>query len=166
MNRVRCIDHVKQYYNIPCTILRVEYDPTRSAFIAAVKYSSGICNYRLHIFGVVAGNVVLSYVDIQAGARGSVPVRFNLGDSSRLISIPRGTVVNDVERYPGLGGCLARSAGTFCLLIRKFEGIRKCVLKIPSGALLSFSGYSFGTKGIVSNKIHKHRALGKAGRNR
>jgi len=163
-HRLRKIDHVKHYYSLSCKILRIEYDPTRSANIALVHYVHGLCTYRVSTFGLCIGDVLQSYFDIIAAARGGLALRFNIGDSSRLYSIPQGTTLHDVERYPGLGGSFSRAAGTFCILLRKFNGIRKCLLKIPSGLLLSISCYALGTKGIVCNKIHKHVSYGKAGR--
>jgi len=165
-NRVRNVDHVKRYFSVPCSIVRLEYEPRRSAFLAVVQYVHGVCTYRIHAFGLHVGDVLNSYFDIYEAARGGLAIHFNIGDSSRLVSIPQGTTMHDVERYPGLGGAVSRAAGTCCLLLRKFKGIRKCLLRIPSGLLFSFSCYSLGTKGVVSNKLHKRVSFGKAGRSR
>jgi large subunit ribosomal protein L2 len=123
-------------------------------------------SYGLLALGTSVADRILLYVDIRTYRINELSVPLNIGDSSLLYCISQGMVMHDVERYPGIGGAIARSAGTFSIMLRNFETIHKSVLKIPSGDVLSFSSYGTCTKGIVSNPQHKHISIGMAGRNR
>jgi large subunit ribosomal protein L2 len=120
---------------------RVEYDPNRSARIALVKLinasssssSSSVMpggeangssprpksegyRYILAPQGVGQGDVVECGPDS--------PIR--PGNSLPLESIPVGMTIHNVELRPGMGGQLARAAGTSCTLIKKGGQVDLC----------------------------------------
>lgn len=161
-NRLRVIDHVGLFSNLPGIIIRVEHDGTRSALLALVRFANHICNYRLLANGLHAGDRIYSYVNVDV----LHAVSFCVGDSGRLICMPRGTLVYDVELYAGLGGSISRSAGTFSTLMYKYADLFKCLLKFPSGLQFPITGLSTAFKGIVSNLLYKFISIGKAGRHR
>jgi large subunit ribosomal protein L2 len=165
-HRLRIIDHLKIFLNVPGTIIRKEFDPARSAFPALLKYFNDVLSYSLLPSGSSVGDIVTAHEDVETRKARDTTVHFDIGDSSSLYGVPRGTVVHDVARYPGIGGSISRAAGSYSILYKRFTGIRKCLLKITSGALLSFSFYCRSTKGMVCNKIHNRVLLGEAGRNR
>jgi large subunit ribosomal protein L2 len=166
--RIRILSHKKILINVPGLLFRIEYDPLRSAFISLVLYANGVCSYVLHTHGLCLGSRVFSYIDISTASLygNGLSTRFNNGDSSILKNTPTGTVLFDVERYPGSGGSVSRSAGTFCVLLRKFFNLRKCLIQLPSRDSISFSFFCFATKGVASNDTHNSTVLGKAGRAR
>ena len=91
-------------------------------------------------------------------------VRPEDGDSHPLGSLPLGTLVCCVEKYPGDGGKLARAAGVSALLLRRQDD--KCVLRLPSKREVQVSSQCMATVGRVSNVDHNKRVIGKAGVNR
>ena len=58
--KYRIIDFKRDKMDMPATVLRLEYDPNRSAFIALVKYEDGELRYMLAPVGLKAGDVVVS----------------------------------------------------------------------------------------------------------
>lgn len=165
-SRTRVIDHNKVLFHIPGLVLRLEYDPHRSSFISLVMYANGVCAYSVQAHGVSVGSRVVSYMDFYNVSFDGVSNHFNTGDSCNLQHTPQGTVMFDVERYPGSGGSVSRSAGTFCVLLKKFPNLRRCMMQLPSRDSLSFSFFCTGTKGVSSNDTHMSTSLGNAGRAR
>ena len=86
---------------MPATVLRLEYDPNRSAFIALLQYEDGEKRYILAPNGLKSGDKVV------AGPEADILV----GNALPLANIPVGTVIHNIELYPGKGAQLVRSAG-------------------------------------------------------
>ena len=136
------------------TVLTLEYDPNRSAHIALIQYEDGTKSYILAPEGLKVNDVV------EAGAG----VDIKVGNALPLASIPVGTVVHNVELYPGRGGQLARAAGNFAQLMAK-EG-SYALLRLPSGEQRNVPALCMATVGTVSNADHINVKIGKAGRTR
>ena len=83
------------------TVLTIEYDPNRSAFIALVEYEDGEKRYIIAPYGLKVGDV------IRAGADADIKP----GNALAMINIPVGTFIHNIELYPGKGAQLVRSAG-------------------------------------------------------
>lgn len=132
--RLRLIHSIISDFNIPGIILRIEHDALRSGLVALVRFTHSICYYKLLANGLCTGDTIISYVDIGSYIKSNATASFNIGDSSRVINMQRGVVLHNVERYVGFGGSISRSAGSFSLLLYKFTGITKCLLKITSGS--------------------------------
>ena len=97
---------------------------------------------------------------VEAGADADIKT----GNALPLTNIPTGTVVHNVELYPGRGGQLARSAGNSAQLMAK-EGVY-ALLRLPSGELRNVPATCMATVGTVGNTDHENVKLGKAGRTR
>ena len=136
------------------TVLTLEYDPNRTAFIALVQYEDGEKRYILAPDKLKVGDVIRSGSDADI-----VP-----GNALKLADIPLGTVVHNVELYPGKGGQLVRSAGNMAQLMAKEHGM--ALLRLPSGELRNVSVNCMATVGEVSNADHLNVNYGKAGRRR
>ena len=152
--KYRIIDFKRNKVNVPATVLTLEYDPNRSAFIALIQYEDGVKNYIIAPSGLKVGDVVVS------GAAADIKV----GNALPLMNIPTGTFVHNVELYPGRGGQLARSAGNAAQLMAK-EG-KYALLRLPSGELRNVPVDCMATIGTVSNEDHLNVKVGKAGRTR
>ena len=152
--KYRVIDFKRNKHDIPATVKTLEYDPNRTAFIALLEYEDGEKRYILAPVGVTVGTVIMSGdgADIKPG--NALPLR----------SIPVGTVVHNVELYPGKGGQLARSAGMSTQLMAR-EG-KFALLRLPSGELRNVPIDCMATIGQVSNVEHENIKIGKAGRKR
>ena len=58
--KYRIIDFKRDKMDMTATVLRLEYDPNRSAFIALIKYEDGTLGYILAPNGLKAGDKVIS----------------------------------------------------------------------------------------------------------
>lgn len=155
-NRVkyRIIDFKRDKDGIPATVKTIEYDPNRTAFIALLQYEDGEKRYIVAPIGLKVGDTVISGngVDIKTG------------NALPLTDIPVGTVIHNIELYPGRGAQLARSAGNMAQLMAK-EG-NYGLLRLPSGELRNVPVTCKATIGQVSNPEHENVNIGKAGRKR
>ncbi len=150
----RVIDFKRNKDGIDAVVKTIEYDPNRSARIALVYYADGEKRYILAPNGLTVGQT------IRSGA-GVAP---ELGNALPLGEIPLGTVVHNIELYPGQGAAMARSAGTYAQLLAR-EG-KYAILKLPSGETRMVLVTCRATIGVVSNPDHSLEQHGKAGRNR
>lgn len=139
---------------IPAKVISIEYDPNRTARIALLQYADGEKRYILAPLGLQVGDVVMS------GPQAEIKV----GNALPLASIPVGTLVHNVELYPGHGGQLARAAGAAAQLLGKEEGY--AILRLPSGEIRKVRLECYATIGQVGNLEHANIKLGKAGRKR
>ena len=152
--KYRIIDFKRDKFDIPATVASIEYDPNRSAFIALLQYEDGEKRYILQPAGLKVGDTVV------AGANADIKA----GNALPLTNIPVGTIVHNVELYPGRGGQLARAAGNSAQLMAK-EGAY-ALLRLPSGELRNVPANCMATVGQVGNTDHENVKVGKAGRKR
>ena len=87
-----------------------------------------------------------------------------VGNTLFLSEIPLGTVIHNIELYPGQGAAMARSAGSYAQLLAR-EG-KFAVIKLPSGETRMVLVTCRATVGVVSNVDHSLESSGKAGRER
>ena len=152
--KYRIIDFKRDKFDIPATVASVEYDPNRSAFIALLQYEDGEKRYILQPAGLKVGDTVVAGVSADIKAGNALP----------LTNIPVGTIVHNIELYPGRGGQLARAAGNSAQLMAK-EGVY-ALLRLPSGELRNVPANCMATIGQVGNVDHENVKVGKAGRKR
>jgi len=150
----RIIDFKRDKKNIPATVISIEYDPYRTAFIALVNYVDGEKRYIIAPQGLAVGATVISGDDVAP----------EVGNALQMKFMPLGTNVHNVEMQPGQGGKLVRSAGSTAQLTNKET--KYAVLKMPSGELRKVLINCYATVGVVSNSDHSLQSMGKAGRNR
>lgn len=152
--RYRIIDFRRDKWNIPGRIETIEYDPNRSARIALVVYQDGERRYILAPADLRVGDAVMSGPNAEVRTGNALPIR----------TIPLGTVIHNIEIYPGRGGQLVRSAGNSAQLLAK-EGTMAQV-RLPSGEVRYIDVNCLATIGAVSNSEHANLNQGKAGRKR
>ncbi|MEG1426722.1 MAG: 50S ribosomal protein L2 [Oscillospiraceae bacterium] len=152
--KYRLIDFKRQRDGVEATVLSLEYDPNRSAFIALIQYTDGEKSYIIAPNGLHEGDKIVSGKDADIKPGNALP----------LANIPVGTFVHNVELYPGKGAQLARAAGIMAQLMAKENGM--ALLRLPSGELRNIADNCMATIGQVSNIDHENVKLGKAGRRR
>ena len=150
----RVIDFKRDKMDVPATVLRLEYDPNRSAYIALVEYTDGERRYILAPVGLNVGDTVLS----------SAAADIKPGNALPLANIPVGTVIHNIELYPGKGAQLVRSAGVAAQLMAKENGM--ATVRLPSGEYRKVRLNCIACIGQVGNVDHANIAIGKAGRKR
>jgi large subunit ribosomal protein L2 len=150
----RIIDFRRNKYDIPARVASIEYDPNRSAYIALLHYVDGEKRYILAPDGLKVDEIILSGEKAEIRTGNALPVG----------SMPLGTFLHNIEFFPGKGGQIARSAGTYVQLVAK-EGLF-AHLKMPSGEVRLVKQTCYGTIGQVGNPDHKNITWGKAGARR
>lgn len=134
-------------------VLTIEYDPNRSAFIALVEKT--LTKEKLYI--LAPDNLQIDDVIYSGTSK-----KFNIGSRQKLSDIPVGYDVFNVELYPGRGGQLIRSAGTWGTLTAK-EG-KYAYLRLPSSEIRKVLLECMATIGKASNTTHNRVRIAKAGR--
>ena len=152
--KYRVIDFKRDKMDVPATVLRLEYDPNRSAYIALVEYTDGERRYIPAPVGLNVGDTVLS----------SAAADIKPGNALPLANIPVGTVIHNIELYPGKGAQLVRSAGVAAQLMAKGNGM--ATVRLPSGEYRKVRLNCIACIGQVGNVDHANIAVGKAGRKR
>ncbi|MEK7607203.1 MAG: 50S ribosomal protein L2 [Patescibacteria group bacterium] len=151
----RLVDFRQEKFDMPATVVGIEYDPFRSARIAKVRYEDGEVCYILAPTDIHVGSIVLSSrkaITPNIGAR--MPIRY----------IPIGTLVHNIELSPGDGGKIVRGAGLVAKLLAVESGFGQ--IKLPSGEVRALAEDCAATIGTVSNPDHSLIRYGKAGRMR
>ena len=152
--KYRVIDFKRDKMDAAAKVLRLEYDPNRSAFIALVEYEDGERRYILAPVGLAAGDTILS----------SANADIKPGNCLPLENIPVGTVIHNIELYPGRGAQLVRAAGVAAQLMAKEGGM--ATIRMPSGEMRKVRMNCKATIGQVGNIDHSNISIGKAGRKR
>ena len=152
--KYRVIDFKRDKMDTAAKVLRLEYDPNRSAFIALVEYEDGERRYILAPVGLAAGDTILS----------SANADIKPGNCLPLENIPVGTVIHNIELYPGRGAQLVRAAGVAAQLMAKEGGM--ATIRMPSGEMRKVRMNCKATIGQVGNIDHSNISIGKAGRKR
>ena len=107
--KYRIIDFKRNKLDVEGKVLRLEYDPNRSANIALIEYADGERRYILAPVGLKAGDSVIA----------SPAADIKPGNALPIANIPVGTVIHNIELYPGKGAQLVRAAGTAAQLMAK-----------------------------------------------
>ena len=135
-------------------VLRLEYDPNRSANIALIQYEDGEKRYILAPVGLKAGHKIMTGPEADILPGNALP----------LANIPVGTIIHNIELYPGRGAQLVRSAGAAAQLMAK--DVELAQVRLPSGEVRLVRMNCTAVIGQVGNLDHENVHIGKAGRTR
>ena len=152
--KYRIVDFKRQSES-PATVIGIEYDPNRSAYIALLQNEEGDKSYILAPVGLKDGDKVYSGKDADIKPGNTLPIA----------NIPVGTMIHNIEIYPGKGGQLVRSAGSAAQLISK-EDNGMAQVRLPSGEVRFIRLDCKATIGQVGNLEHENVKVGKAGKTR
>jgi large subunit ribosomal protein L2 len=152
--RYRVIDFKRDKWGIPARVSSIEYDPNRSARIALLVYADGAKHYIIAPLGLKVGDTVENGPEAELRPGNALPLR----------NIRVGSVVHNIELYPGRGGQLVRAAGTSAQMIAKED--KHAQMRLPSGEVRLINLDCTATLGEVGNAEHGNIKLGKAGRRR
>ncbi len=152
--KYRIIDFRRTREDMPAKVIGIEYDPNRTAYIALIQYEDGEKSYIVAPAGLKDGDTVYT------GAASDIKA----GNTLPISAIPVGTMIHNIELYPGKGGQLVRSAGSAAQLMAKENG--EAQVRLPSGEVRIIRLDCKATIGVVSNSEHESVKLGKAGKTR
>ena len=151
--KYRLIDF-KRNVDESAKVLGIEYDPNRTSYIALIENDEGKKSYIIAPVGLTDGDVVTSGADADIKPGNVLPIS----------AIPVGTIIHNIELYPGKGAQLVRSAGAFAQLMAKENGTAQ--VRLPSGEVRIVRLECKATIGQVGNLEHETIKLGKAGKTR
>ncbi len=151
--KYRIIDF-KRLSTAPATVIGIEYDPNRSAYIALLQNEAGEKSYIVAPVGLKDGDKVYTGPDADIKPGNTLPIE----------NIPVGTFIHNIELYPGKGAQLVRSAGVAAQLISKENGVAQ--VRLPSGEVRIIRLDCKATIGQVGNIEHDTVKIGKAGKTR
>ena len=152
--KYRVVDFKRNKDGINANVLTIEYDPNRSANIALIHYEDGTKSYIIAPHGLKVGDVVRSGADADIKAGNALPIK----------NIPVGTVIHNIELFPGRGAQMVRAAGNSAQLMAKENGYAQ--VRLPSGEVRMVLLDCRATIGQVGNIDHENVSIGKAGRKR
>ena len=136
------------------TVVGIEYDPNRTSYIALLQDEAGNKSYVIAPYGVTDGDV------LSTGAEADIKP----GNTLPIENIPVGTIIHNIEIYPGKGGQLVRSAGAQAQLMAKENGMAQ--VRLPSGEVRLVRLDCKATIGQIGNIEHNTIKVGKAGKTR
>ncbi|HOE77035.1 MAG TPA: 50S ribosomal protein L2 [Bacilli bacterium] len=152
--KYRIIDFKRDKDGIAGKVATIEYDPNRSANIALINYVDGEKRYILAPNELQVGSTIMS------GENADI----RIGNCLPLNKIPVGTMVHNIELYPGHGGQLVRAAGAGAQILGRED--KYTLLRLTSGEVRKILGNCRATIGIVGNLDYSLVNIGKAGRTR
>ena len=136
------------------TVIGIEYDPNRTSYIALLQNDEGKKSYVIAPAGVTDGDVLYSGADADIKPGNTLPIE----------NIPVGTIIHNIELYPGKGAQLVRTAGAQAQLMAKENGMAQ--VRLPSGEVRLVRLDCKATIGQVGNIEHDTIKIGKAGKTR
>ena len=152
--KYRIIDFKRAESAEPATVVGIEYDPNRTAYIALLQHANGKKSYILAPAGVTDGDKIYTGADSDIKPGNTLPVA----------NIPVGTLIHNIELYPGKGGQLVRTAGSAAQLMAKENGMAQ--VRLPSGEVRLVRLDCKATIGQIGNIEHETIKIGKAGKKR
>ena len=136
-------------------LITVFYDSRRSSFVSLFYNFLTLKFFNsLHTLNTFPGSILFSY---------KVYPELRLGSFYQLKNIPAGSSVHSLYMC-NLYCHYIKSAGTFGLIIQK--DLNFCKIKLPSGAVKTFSTNILCVLGKISNTLKNSIVIGKAGRSR
>jgi large subunit ribosomal protein L2 len=152
--KYRIIDFKRNKDGMNATVMTIEYDPNRTANIALIQYEDGVKSYIIAPVDLKVGDIVRSGSDAD----------IKPGNALCISDIPVGTLIHNIELFPGRGAQLVRSAGNSAQLMAKENGYAQ--VRLPSGEVRMVALNCRATIGQVGNVDHANISIGKAGRKR
>lgn len=150
--KYRRIEFGQRFIGQKGIVQALEYDPYRTAFIALVEFGGRTKSYILAPKDL--------HVNDTIEVANKTPIK--VGNRLKLVDIPSGVEIHNIELVPGSGGKLVRGAGTSAVIQAK-EG-SYALVKLPSGEIRRLHLQCFASVGLVSNPDHNSIQIGKAGR--
>ncbi|CCH46260.1 54S ribosomal protein RML2, mitochondrial [Wickerhamomyces ciferrii] len=175
--RIRIIDNFRNDAGQQ-EVVRIEYDPNRTAHIALLKnLETNKRTYILAADGLRAGDIVESFMQgipdrLMKEMGGKIDPAIlsaktnQKGNCLPIHMIPIGSTIHNISITKGEPGKMCRAAGSHGKLMQKLPEKKKAIVKLKSGEHRYIHIDSCATLGVVSNIAHQHLSLGKAGRSR
>lgn len=155
---LRAMDNAERHGYVTGTVREIMHDRGRGAPVARIQFPNlrreGKKNeLMVACEGMYTGQQVLS------GAKATL----HTGNIVPLGKVPEGTYVCNVEEKAGDRGHLARSSGTYCLIVSHNADTNKTRIRLPSGQKKNISSSARGMIGLIAGGGRTDKPLLKAG---
>tara|TARA_R110002050_G_scaffold77851_1_gene166072 strand:+ start:11869 stop:12618 length:750 start_codon:yes stop_codon:yes gene_type:complete len=137
--RYRIIDFYKFYKKDIAIVLKIEYDPNRTAPIALICYKTGILSYILACDGIKIGMFIN-------------PALFSLGSTQFLKNLSPGILISNIEASKSFGAKYIRAAGCYGIITTELNNFS--VIKFPSGIERLICKNNLAVIGRIGNINH------------
>ncbi len=127
------------------------HDPGRGTPLALIRFENGKTCYTVVPEGIHAGQ------QIQMGGKATAEV----GNILPIGKIPEGTMICNIELRPGDGGKIAKSSGTYGMVVTHTP--QGTIIKLPSGNTKYIDDYCMATIGVASGAGRTEKPFLKAG---
>lgn len=150
----RVISSLDKKLGVTATIEAIEYDPNRTAWIALAIFTDGEKAYLVAPEGLKVGDKIVAdeTTDVVTGNR------------MRMMNIPTGVPIYDIEMTPGSRSRAVRAAGAGATILAKEDVYVQ--VRMPSGEVRRIHGNGFASIGTVGNASRSAVRIAKAGRTR
>ena len=144
---------IKEYFEgaIKGIIENFAHDSGRGAPLALIRFEDGKTCYNVVPEGVHSSQ------QIQMG--GNAPVE--VGNILPIGKIPEGTMICNIELRPGDGGKIAKSSGTYAMVVT--HTAQGTIIKLPSGKTKYIDDHCRATIGVVSGAGRTEKPFLKSG---
>lgn len=157
--KLRSLDFAERNGYIRGIIKEIVHDPGRGAPLAKVQFRDPYrYKHRTETFVATEGMHTGQFV--YCGKKAALAV----GNTLPLASMPEGTIVSNIEEFPGDRGALARASGNYATVIGHNHEEGKTRLKLPSGSKKVVLNTCRATIGIVAGGGRIDKPMLKAGR--
>jgi large subunit ribosomal protein L2 len=150
----RLVDYFRLIREVPGRVRRIEYDANRNSYLALICYKNSVLSYMIAYDGIKINDFIIA----------GNSVNTSYGNSTLISQVSIGSLIYNLEFFPNFGGKIARSAGSFCQVLKKYSE-NYVLVRLKSKEYRMFFKDNFVTYGIVSNKYKKFEKLYKAGQN-
>ncbi|HII53364.1 50S ribosomal protein L2 [Candidatus Micrarchaeota archaeon CG08_land_8_20_14_0_20_49_17] len=151
VSRFRAYDELEQRGTIRATVTEFIDDPSKRAIVMALYYDNRDQATVVAPEGIMLGQV------IDAGAHAAIA----LGNIVPVKNVPEGYYVCNIECTPGDGGKLARTPGSYCVVVARDE--KEVQLRMPSRKIVAVSPDCRAIVGVVAGGGVLEQPLLKAG---
>ncbi len=135
------------------TVMSVEHSSGHYAPIIRIRYDDNRASLMIAPEGVRVGD------NVEAGFSAGIMS----GNTLPLLQIPEGTLVYNVESFPGDGGKFVRSTGLTARIVAKSDNL--VTIQLPSKKLRAFNPWCRATIGLVAGAGRTEKPLLKASAN-
>jgi large subunit ribosomal protein L8e len=157
--KFRVNDYSERHGYVKGVVKEIIHDPGRGAPLARVQFRHPY-KYGLVTENFIAVEGLYSGQFIYCGKK----AQLKIGNVLPLASLPEGTVVSNVEEFPGDRGRLARASGDYVTIVSHNPDTHQTRLRLPSGAKKIVQSDARAQVGIIAGGGRVDKPVLKAGR--
>lgn len=157
--RLRKLDFAERTGYLRGVVTEVMHDPGRGAPVMSVRFRNPYRNQKDDEI-IVAPEGVYAGQYLYFGQKATLAV----GNVLPVASLPEGTIVCNVERYPGDRGKLAKCSGEYVTIVSHNEDAGVTKIRMPSGSKKNIASTCRAMIGLVAGGGRVEKPILKAGR--